>query len=317
MTARHEAESLKWYRFSDYVIEEDGLITPTRDATPIAYDPWSNYRAATRGISKQPGHRGSKRGEPHYLRLVRLGDKLRSAVDRYSETCALALDEAQRGAVIEFARATGLLGIFHHTVTMMATPGCIWNQRGGLWVADTSNFPVIAGGPVCIGLSMVGATTPQVVRYDDVAGKFFGAGMPEMVPHPISLEFFEHYHEPILDFAIAAVIFAEAVRGLWEGVTDGIDDLRAGGIFTKTTARRDAKHRVVGGEEEIFASLLHAFSEQCRRDFMAGFRVMTCPGCGELLRTNYARTMYCSEQCRWKVVRRNQRSKEKAGRRAK
>lgn len=82
------------------------------------------------------------------------------------------------------------------------------------------------------------------------------------------------------------------------------------GTFTRMLALRDRKGNVASIEDEVvFPSLLHAFAAMAARDLKGGFRLMTCAGCGALLRTNYHRTLYRSEQCRWKIVRRKQRAK--------
>ena len=66
MTKKYELETMKWVRFSDYYVTDNGMIRPTPDAVPTAYDPWDGYRRATlelrRGFTTQPHDRASIRG---------------------------------------------------------------------------------------------------------------------------------------------------------------------------------------------------------------------------------------------------------------
>lgn len=311
MTARHEQQTESWIRFGEYAID-GGMIKPVPGAVPDAYDPWAGYRAATRGTTIQPHHRDSQRGQAPYLRLVRLGEILEPAYDAIGSLGFpnnMPISRQQSSAILDFVRTHGLLGIFHHSVMKVGQSrlGRVWVQHGGQWVADQYGFH--EDPFMCLAINVVGFTTPEPFPFEKLAERFFVGELPEPLPHPTSVEFLQYYGERIFDFVVAAVHFLYAVRDALQGDTHALDTLRVG-IFNKTKVIRNGRGNIVRCEDEVvFPSLLHAFAEQVDRDLKGGFRLMICSGCAALVRTNYHRTRYCSEQCRWKVVRRAQRAR--------
>jgi hypothetical protein len=272
VTAKYDQETLNWTKFSEYVIA-DGWIRPAPTATPISYDPWASYRVASAG-RKQPHSRKTRKGEAQYLSLVRLGDSLADATRRLQQGDP-TITEGEAKAILAFVKANGLLGISQYDAKKIGTPG--WLKIDALFQLWTKS------------------TTRRADSW---------TLLPMHSP-----EFFATYCEHVQDFLEATYVFTKAVELTRDGVYDYLDDLRAG-VFTRTKAIRDSKGRIVGATDEVvYRSLLDAFAEQVARDLKGGFRLMTCPGCGQTMRTNDGRTIYCSEQCRWKVIRREQRRK--------
>lgn len=305
MTAKLDQETMTWTRFTDYVIE-GGMIKPAPGATPVAYDPWAGYRAATVGFTKQPHGRGSRRGEAPYLRLMRLARTLEPFDPTNLGEFTVGDDAA--GAILAFVRSTGLLGIFHHRVIKFGRSRgeAIWIQHGGQWIRGDASFE--DDSVACIACPLFSATTPESVSFQKLAEAHFVAEMPHELPSPASVEFLARYGERLRDFVFTVGQFALTVRDAWDGSPEDLDALRVG-VFDRTKVIVDRKQRVTGYEEEVvFPSLLHAFAAQATRDLRGGFRLLTCAGCGGLVRTNYHRTIYCHEQCRWKMVRRAQRT---------
>lgn len=318
MTARHEQEALLWTRFSDYKIE-DNVIRLAPGAMPSQYDPWAKYRSATRGFTVQPHGRGDRKGEAPYMALLGLRSVAEAFVSRYvqDQHAGLIGDERQpieltadeRRAVLAYVRANGLLGAFHHRVIQIGRISRhVWSQRGGQWFLDTSGLQ--PEPPTCLALPPLDSGAPEAVSYGTLAESFFGPEMPASVPHPLSPEFFLHYVEPVSEFLLAAYNFAGALDDCLEGNPVALDSLRCG-AGTKLVLTRAARRNAGPQYEETptYPALIDALADMVRRDLMGGFRLMRCWGCGALLRTNYHRTRYCSEQCRWKAIQRAHRNK--------
>ena len=313
MTAKYDAESLNWTRFSDYMIA-DGLRGRAAARRLAQYNPWSGHRVharirqATASAGRKPGRcslhgAGAPRpdsgagGQRHHRAELR---SRRGAPNRNIEVCPGAPAARRVPPLRHKGRWPG------PRARLGPARGAVVGRR--VWALREARSVRYAPAR--------GRDDAASSSFDDVAGRFFCGEMPTPLPHPVSVDFLQNYGESVFDFVIAASTFRDAATDALSGDTESLDVLRAG-IFTKTKVVRDRRGKVLQVEDEVvFPSLIHAFAEQVARDLKGGFRLMTCSGCGGLLRTNYHRTLYCSEQCRWKVVRRNQRH-EAAGRNAK
>ena len=312
MTQKLEHETLAWTKHSAYTIENN-MIVPAAGATAMQYHPWDGYRGTLRR-TWQPRRRGRHRGEAQYMQLLSLGQALKNACDRMEQDPeGFSITEEEATAILAFVRVNGLIGLFHASVKRIGGCGTVWLNQGAGWKVHSSMGNLI-DTTVAEALPYVGARVPEVVDYENVAARFFRASMPTPLPDPFSVEFAANYCEPVKDVVMAAVTFWDAFSASRGGDFTSIDALRAG-TFIRTRAVRDTKGRMIAVDDEvIYPSLIHAFAEMVVRDAKGGFRILTCPGCGEMMRTNYPRTLYCSEPCRWKMLRREQRRKEAAAR---
>jgi hypothetical protein len=302
-------KSFSWVRFSDYSFVpgpyQGGAIAPAPGATLIEYSPWEEYRLANAtGYAKQRHDAGETAGDPAYWQLWRLGQKFTGWFDQFPE-----LDSEQRTAILDFVRAHGLLGLFHHSMVQVvpSARANVWMRDGARWHMTPAKHALdVTCLQMPIGMTPQMAATP----YADVKKQFFGS-VPRDLPHPLSPEFFRYYRESTLQFLETALEFSRAVDGLQRGETAAME-LLAGGHDRrlKPSPTAHQKDQPPFEEEPVYRSLLAGIADMAIRDIaLGGFRLMACKECGNLLRTNFHRTLYCTEQCRWKAVQRAHRQK--------
>lgn len=138
-------------------------------------------------------------------------------------------------------------------------------------------------------------------------------------PLPLSESFWTLYAEPVGEFARAVNYFADSVH--LAGSSDAEEEERGlsrlHGLIGPTTempptklrpTRRDAVQPVVVG------SLLAAFARMAYQDLRGGARAILCATCETVFVSSHYQTRFCSPQCRWKGLKRQQRSKAHKGR---
>lgn len=305
MTVKHDQEKLTWWRYSKYCIV-DGMILPAPDARPTPYNPWNRYQQANRGFPKQAKTRDDQRGRAAYQDLYDLARTLLPVQSRWLNRADLGhvdLSDEETSAILAFTPTHGLLGVFHQEVGQVADPGArrIWVRWGSRWIADDSQILAdsasslwgIEGGALCR------------VRFEDLSKRFFGLGMPSPMPSPDSGEFFQHYGERVVDFINLACTFGLAVQELLE--KPGDPSLL--NLLIQRISKSIRIHRGIAQEEPIYPSLVAALADMFGRDQMAGLRLAQCSGCGQSIRTNFSRTRFCSDPCRWKVIKRAYRDR--------
>jgi hypothetical protein len=310
MTSEHDQKGCSWTRFSDYVFVEGsyigGAIAPAPGAMIVEYNPWADYRLATRGYAKQPHLKQDAKGEPAYLTLWRFGRQFESW-DASPET---KHDPELRAAILDFVRASGLLGLFHHNVIQVGRSARdrVWARSGAHWY--TNKVADWFDSPVCFGRPSEGGPEVTELRFSDIAGDYFSPKMPRRLPPPTSPEFFINYREHTEHFLMGAFFLSRAIDKLREGDTEPMDLLRAD-ISRRLKPVPDAEKGEPSYEDEpIYPSLLAALADMAARDVALGrFSLRACTECGNELRTNFHRTVYCSEQCRWKAAQRAHRQK--------
>ena len=312
MTAVHQRKGFEWVRFSDYVFVDGpyggGAIAPAPNAEVIEYGPWQKYREAARGYAKQPHDREENAGEPAYLSLWRLGQRFDG--DKWFEGEPDYVAE-QQAAILRFVRGHGLLGLFHHSMLQVARSrkSRVWMRIGADWHLNSIAKEAVTLH--CLQMPAIGTPHIDAFPFAEVSKQYFDRDMPRDLPHPRSPEFFIHYRETTEQFLLEAHSFWLAVEQLRQGDGSAIDLLRADMSWRLRPSEGKAVRGEAAYEEEpVYPSLLAALADMAARDLaLGGFRLTACTECGAILRTNFHRTAYCSEQCRWKAAQRSRRQR--------
>ena len=160
------------------------------------------------------------------------------------------------------------------------------------------------------------------VPLGEAASRFFPGVPPEQresyaYPKPLTERFWREYAEPIDDFLRAATALREASdatalikkgkRATPRVQKEISEDLRV--LHALTSPARPVL-RLEGDELRhgwVTGSLLASFALMLMQDADEGWRVVQCEGCGRVVTTRDSRVRYCSEQCRWRLVKRAER----------
>jgi hypothetical protein len=308
LTAKYSLDSAQWWRHSDYEIRA-GCIVPAPRARLIAYNPWTAYRA-TDGVN-QAREPNDRLGRCAYTHLLDVARTLEAYVNRFcGEGQNVQLAEDEREAILGFTKQYGLLGVLHNDFLQIVDPGSgsegrrAWIRQGGSWNVDPSNVLDANTDVGCV--KSFGGNALTRASFADLRKKFYSAGMPAPMPNPKTPEFFAGYVEPVWEFAIHADWFKSAVESLI-GFGDASDLNRyLSGISTRLRFRDG---QLV--EDPTYASLLTICADWFKRDHLAGFRLASCEACQQIFVSNYQRTRFCSQNCRWKNGKRRQRAQQK------
>ncbi len=310
MTSENDQKGCRWARFSDYAFVEGpytgGAIAPAPGATIVEYSPWAQHRLATRGYAKQPHEKDDAKGEPAYLALWRLGRQFESWID----SPATERRPELQAAILNFVRANGLLGLFHGSVIQVGRSprDRVWARSGAHWYPN--KLAKWGASPVCFAMATVGGPEVMAVPFSEIAQDYFGPRMPRRLPNPTSQQFLTHYREQTEHFLLGAAALSHAIDDLRQGRTELMDLLRADISRRLKPVPAAGKGEPSYEDEPIYPSLLAALADMAARDVALGrFSLRACTECGNELRTNFHRTVFCSEQCRWKAAQRAHRQK--------
>ena len=178
-------------------------------------------------------------------------------------------------------------------------------------------------------LSGIGDTLIADVPIAEGVGPFFPDVPPDQradyhYPLPLTDAFWREYAEPVEDFLAAALAFRDAA--------EGVSTIKHGGQGVRLTPKIKAKvsaalqtlHTLTapvrpvlelgpkGAFRQAWApgSLLASFALMLQQDADDGWRVVRCEACGEVFTTHDTRVQFCSERCRWRLVKRAQRRRQ-------
>jgi hypothetical protein len=112
----------------------------------------------------------------------------------------------------------------------------------------------------------------------------------------------------VREFALYTDRFKMAVESLIGGIEEDASDLNRY-LTGISTGLRFRDGQLV--EERTYASLLAICADWFKRDHLAGLRLGSCEACGQIFVSNYERTRFCSQNCRWKDGKRRQRAQRK------
>lgn len=142
-------------------------------------------------------------------------------------------------------------------------------------------------------------------------------------PWPLSHGFWNVYAERLDDFVWAALSLRFAVESLsHRGRPHLLLELEGRAAFNALIAPvtrqivPSADGRYV--EEWLCPSLLSSLAEMALQDLRQGYSLMRCQQCGRAFITDAYQSRFCSDPCRWRRQKRNQRKRtHRAGRRRK
>jgi len=289
-------EILRWWRFSNYLIRE-GIIVPAPGAKGIGYDPWRERRKADGECQRE--HRADMTGDPA-LDLLRLALKLAVFFPEIVTDAQIEVSDGHREAILQFVRKYGLLGVFHDYIFQLPEPRStrVWVRPRGQWVMADSDMH--SEDPACL----VWETDSEghlltANRFSEVTEGFFLPTMPMPLPYPMSMEFFQHYGEPLSLFVktihLIYLAFDRAVANEWEVLNAIVDSASFRGYGPDGTARH--------------GSLLTSLAEMLAQDLEDDFLFRPCRDCKDLMRTHNQRALYCSRQCQWNATQKAHRAK--------
>jgi hypothetical protein len=309
MTTKYSQDSAKWWRHSDYEIR-DGYIIPAPGARLTGYNPLIEY-GATDGIS-QARERDGRLGRRAYTHLLDVARTLSRYVDGpFINFVDVEPTAYECDAILEFTKQHGLLGVLHNDFLQIADHGSGSGGKralvrlGGSWSIDPRNVLNADTAVDCV--RCFSGTGLDRFSFADLKKKFFPTGMPAPLPSPQTLDFFTAYVEPVREFALHACWFKMAIESLTGFERDPSELNRyLAGISTELRFRDG---QLV--EDRTYASLLSICADWFKRDHMAGLRLGSCEACGQIFVSNYERTRFCSQNCRWKDGKRRQRAQRK------
>jgi hypothetical protein len=305
-----------WWRFDRYEIK-DGVIRPAAGACLKWYDPWLAYRK----VEYQKG------AAPPYEDLLQLTAKLRSTLPGRPHL----LTKASETVVLEWCKRNGPLGIL---LARWESLTLATEASRSAEIRPTRYVRAYGQGVVYYGSSWdVEAQESRVMLHalddlrlveeplDKTWRRFFptvSRAQARNYPYPVPYteEFCRLYAEPLVDFVHALHLFAGAIESLRAPNGDGppANDLALNTINLLRRSNTPVIEQDAQGKlHQIWEtpSLLASFAEMFAQDIAYGRTTRLCEGCQLPFVSNAYQARFCSQKCRWRHNKRNQRKKPK------
>jgi hypothetical protein len=328
----------RWWRWSHYEIRK-GFIRRGTGARLEVYDPraiWLRTRPPAKSSNQQHPKETPYQSALRLLRELeyrRPRDVKPEDMPKPSEFDVMfaPLTQESEAKLLEWVADYGLLGILPHCTLQVSLAQrrraqVLYTRIGAGW--NRVEIPIMgeehSRPPSAITLPLRGAG-PQYEPLDVTWARFFPDVPREQqqlfsYPQPLTDEFWETYAEPIPEFFSAMHALRELHETIrvsqsksnkaqkWQDVHDALTSrpLAAEGLLRGLGPALDWSRGRQVQLRWVPSSLLAWLAAMMLEDLSYG-RALICPACRRPFVSRAYQAQYCSERCRWTVLKRKQR----------